>query len=73
MKVFVACGYYDLATPYFATEYTLAPHGPRRRASARAISTAYYEAGHMMYIHEGELARLKQDVAKFLATALAKQ
>ena len=36
------------------------------------ISTGQYEAGHMMYIHEGELARLKQDVAKFIAGALAK-
>ena len=43
---------------------------PAQRAR---VSTSYYEAGHMMYIHEGELARLKQDVAKFLATALTKQ
>ena len=45
MQLFVASGYYDLATPYFATEYTLAPHGPRPRASARASRTGDYEAG----------------------------
>ena len=71
MKVFVASGYYDLATPYFATEYTLTHMGLDAAQRAR-VSTSYYEAGHMMYIHEGELARLKQDVAKFLATALTK-
>jgi len=66
MRVFIASGYYDLATPYFATEYTLSHLGldPTLRAN---ISTAYYEAGHMMYIDEGCLAKFKADVAKFLA------
>ena len=72
MRLFVATGYYDLATPYFATEYTLIAHGPRPRNSERGSAPAQYEAGHMMYIHEGELARLKQDVAKFIAGALVK-
>ena len=48
------------------------PHGPRPVEQRARISTGQYEAGHMMYIHEGELARLKQDVAKFLAGALVK-
>lgn len=65
MKVFVASGYYDLATPYYATEYTLAHLGldPSLRKN---ISTAYYEAGHMMYIDEGCLLKLKKDIAAFL-------
>ncbi len=65
MKVFVASGYYDLATPYYATEYTLAHLGldPSLRKN---ISTAYYEAGHMMYIDEGCLLKLKRDIAGFL-------
>ncbi len=69
MRLFVAKGYYDLATPYFATEYTLSHMGldPGQRARIR---TAEYEAGHMMYIHEGELAKLKKDVAAFLQAAL---
>jgi carboxypeptidase C (cathepsin A) len=72
MKVFVASGYYDLATPYFATEYTLSHMGLDAAQRAR-ISTGYYEAGHMMYIHEGELAKLRQDVARFIAGALAQE
>jgi carboxypeptidase C (cathepsin A) len=35
-----------------------------------SVSTAEYEAGHMMYIHAGELARLKNDVSAFLRSAL---
>jgi carboxypeptidase C (cathepsin A) len=71
MEVFVASGYYDLATPYFATEYTLAHLGldPSQRGR---ISTGFYEAGHMMYISVAELAKLKQDVARFIQGALAR-
>ena len=70
MRLFVASGYYDLATPYFATDYTLAHLGldPSERSRIR---TAQYEAGHMMYISARELARLKSDVAGFLQGALA--
>lgn len=71
MKLFVASGYYDLATPYFATQYTLAHLGldPSLKSS---VSTAYYEAGHMMYIHTVELARLRKDVGAFVASALGR-
>lgn len=70
MKVFVASGYYDLATPYFATEYTLSHLGldPSLRDNIR---TEEYEAGHMMYIEIGSLDKLKREVAAFLADAVA--
>ena len=69
MRVFVAKGHYDLATPYFATEYTLAHMGldPSQRSR---VTTAEYEAGHMMYIHAGELAKLKKDVSAFIQGSL---
>ena len=70
MRLFVASGYYDLATPYFATDYTLA-HLRLEPAERARVTTRQYEAGHMMYIHEGELARLKQDVAEFIRGALS--
>ncbi|MFB3902828.1 MAG: S10 family peptidase [Acidobacteriota bacterium] len=69
MKLFVASGYYDLATPYSATRYTLSHMGLDPSQVSR-ITTADYEAGHMVYIHEGELARLKKDMAAFVATAV---
>ena len=72
MKLFVASGHYDLATPYYATEYTLAHMGLDATQRAR-VTTAYYEAGHMMYIHTAELAKLKRDVAAFVESALARK
>lgn len=65
MKVFIASGFYDMATPYFATEYTIANMNldPELR---RNISTKYYEAGHMMYIEENSLRVLKRDAAEFI-------
>jgi carboxypeptidase C (cathepsin A) len=70
MKLFVAEGYYDLATPYFATEYTLSHMGldPAVRGN---VSSARYEAGHMMYIDTRELAKLRRDGEAFVKTALA--
>jgi carboxypeptidase C (cathepsin A) len=66
MRLFVASGFYDLATPYFATVYTLSHLGldPSIRSQ---ITTAEYEAGHMMYINEPCLKQLKADVAKFIS------
>jgi carboxypeptidase C (cathepsin A) len=69
MRLFVASGYFDLATPYFATEYTLSHMG--LDGSLRGnVTTAYYEAGHMMYIHAKSLEKLKRDVAEFVRGAL---
>jgi carboxypeptidase C (cathepsin A) len=69
LKVFVANGYYDLATPYFATQYTF-DHLGLEPALQGNVSMAYYEAGHMMYIHEPSAMALKADIARFFATAL---
>jgi carboxypeptidase C (cathepsin A) len=62
MKVLVASGYYDLATPYRAVEYTLAGLGldPLQR---RNIMIEKYDAGHMMYLHGPSLHKLKRDGA----------
>jgi carboxypeptidase C (cathepsin A) len=68
LHVFVAKGYYDLATPFFAADYTFDHLG--LDASLRGhLSGAYYEAGHMMYVHAPSLAKLKQDIARFMSTA----
>jgi len=64
LKVFVANGYYDLATPYFATEYVF-NHMNLRDGLDENVTMAYYEAGHMMYIRQESLIKLKQDIAAF--------
>ena len=71
LRVFVAKGYYDLATPFFAAEYTFDHLGldPSLRSH---LSGAYYEAGHMMYVHPASLQKLKQDVAQFMRASMAK-
>jgi carboxypeptidase C (cathepsin A) len=65
----VANGYYDLATPFFATEYTIAGLDHEGDLAAR-IRMKYYEAGHMMYIHAGELARQRADLEQFYRDVL---
>jgi carboxypeptidase C (cathepsin A) len=68
MKLFIASGYYDLATPYTATRYTI-DHLGLDSTQKRNIRMEDYEAGHMMYVHEESLAKLKHDVASFLQDA----
>jgi carboxypeptidase C (cathepsin A) len=68
LKIFVANGYYDLATPHFATEYTFNHLGLAPELSGN-ITMGYYEAGHMMYVHPQSLARMKQDLTHFISSA----
>lgn len=65
LRVFVANGYYDLATPYFATEYTV-NRLQLDETLKDHVAMRYYEAGHMMYIHLPSLAQLKADLAEFV-------
>jgi carboxypeptidase C (cathepsin A) len=66
MRVFVANGYYDLATPHFATEYTFDHLGldPSLRGNVRM---GYYEAGHMMYVHAESRRHLAADLREFMS------
>ena len=70
LRVFVAKGYYDLATPFFAADYTFDHLGldPTLRGH---LSGSYYEAGHMMYVHPPSLAKLKADIAQFIKSSTA--
>jgi carboxypeptidase C (cathepsin A) len=69
LKIFVANGYYDLATPYFATEYTF-NHLSLDESLRKNVTMTYYEAGHMMYIHIPSLAQLKEDLVAFVRSAI---
>ena len=71
LRVFVGKGYYDLATPFFAADYTVDHLGldPTLRPH---ISGGYYEAGHMMYVHHDSLVKLKQDLAQFIQASSPK-
>ncbi|AMV25213.1 Serine carboxypeptidase [Gemmata sp. SH-PL17] len=69
LRVFVASGYTDLATPFAATNYTFAHLGPR--ALMDRVTMAYYDAGHMMYTHEPSRKKLREDLRKFITAPIA--
>lgn len=68
LKVEIENGYYDLATPFFATEFTVDHLGLPEKLQ-KNIALQYYDAGHMMYVHEEDLAKLKANVANFIDAA----
>ena len=71
MKVLIASGYYDLATPFRAVERTLAELA--LDASLRNnITVEKYESGHMMYVHAPSLHKLKRDGAALIDRAAKK-
>lgn len=70
LKVFVGSGYYDFATPYYASIYTF-NHLGLPPLLAQNIQMNFYEAGHMMYIYPVYLEQLKKDLTHFYRAALS--
>lgn len=68
LEVQMENGIYDLATPFFATEYTMDHLGLAAELRSH-IHLEYYDAGHMMYLQDTSLAKLKHNVANFIASA----
>lgn len=68
LRVLFASGYYDLATPYFDTPFSVAQMGLPKQLRGN-VTIAYYEAGHMMYIRKADHAKFKKDVADFIRGA----
>ncbi|HEU4778449.1 MAG TPA: hypothetical protein VFS58_01065 [Steroidobacteraceae bacterium] len=64
-RVLLAMGYYDLTTPFFAVENSMYQTG----MNPDRVTFAYYEAGHMMYVHEPSLAKLAGDIRAFITRA----
>jgi carboxypeptidase C (cathepsin A) len=64
LKVFSANGYFDLATPFFATEYDL-DHTGLEPNLKKNIEFGYYPSGHMIYLNLDALKQLKADLENF--------
>lgn len=64
LRIFSANGWFDFATPFFETEYTLA-HMGLDPALEKNISFGYYPSGHMIYLHVPALDQMRADLAKF--------
>lgn len=62
LDVWVANGIYDLVTPFFDAEMTIARHS----IPADRVALTYYDAGHMMYVHEPSRVSLMADMRAFL-------
>ena len=65
MRVMLAGGYFDLATPYFQGIYEM-HHLPIPQSLQKNISYKYYESGHMVYLNESVLRQFRADVAQFV-------
>ncbi len=68
LRVFAACGYYDLATPAFAMKHTR-DHSLLRKDLRDRFTIDFYEAGHMMYIHEPSHVKLRDDLVEWYKQA----
>ena len=64
LKVWVICGYYDLATPFYAAEWVY-DHIFLEPEYQKNLSFTYYESGHMIYLHEPSLAQFRKDAEKW--------
>ncbi len=69
LRVFFVCGYYDMATPYFATVWSVRQMllTPEQR---RNVLLRFYEGGHMLYNHAAARERLYHDAAAFYKESL---
>jgi carboxypeptidase C (cathepsin A) len=65
LKVLVLNGYYDLATPFYGTEYTFDHMGLEDKILAN-VKMKYYESGHMVYVHPASATAFKKDVTDFI-------
>jgi carboxypeptidase C (cathepsin A) len=68
LELMVNNGYFDMATPFFATEYTLR-HSDLPKDSWNRITTKYYDCGHMLYVNPKALPELNRNINQFIAKA----
>ena len=71
LQVQMEDGYYDLATPFFESEYAVDHLGLPENLQ-KNIQHKYYEAGHMMYLRDEDLGKLKGNVAAFIDSAASR-
>ncbi|ASR38035.1 peptidase S10 [Prauserella marina] len=68
LKIHIALGHYDGATPYYAAEHVIAQLQLPDELRSN-VETAYYPAGHMMYVHEPSRVQQSKDLAAFVRSA----
>lgn len=73
LHLFAAVNYFDLNTPFYASEFTLAHLNVSPEVRAHNITVSHYEAGEMTYLDNKELAKLQRDLASFLSEAVSRK
>ncbi|MFK7789711.1 MAG: S10 family peptidase [Phycisphaeraceae bacterium] len=66
LRVYVAAGYYDLATPYHAAEYTI-NHSITHPHARKRVQFGYFESGHMVFTHKPSLEKLRGELVDFFS------
>lgn len=64
LKVWVLCGYYDQATPFYAAEWTY-DHVFLNEESRDQLQFSYYPSGHMIYMQEPSLAKFREEAEEW--------
>ncbi len=70
LNVLVLNGYFDLATPFFGTEYTMDHLGENIPGVKDRIHMEYFNAGHMMYVHPESLPVFKSAISEFIQSMI---
>lgn len=71
MRLFVGVNYFDLNTPFYAAEYTLAHLNVSPEVRSRNITVSHFDAGAMTYVDDKALVKLHADLARFVSDAAA--
>lgn len=71
LRVFFIGGQHDLATPFYATEYTIA-HLNLPESLRDNVELGLYPSGHMVYLRDTEQAALNGDIVDFMRRALSR-
>ena len=71
LRIFAANGYFDFATPFFETEYTIS-HMGLDPALEKNIAFGYYQSGHMIYLNAAARRQMKSDISRFYDEATAR-
>ena len=71
LHLFVGVNYFDLNAPFYATEFTLAHTNLSPEIRTRNVTVSHFEAGQMAYLDNKALARLQNDLARFIQQAMS--
>lgn len=66
LKVLVMCGYTDLATPPANMQYSISHLHALSNERREEIQFTWYDAGHMFYLNQPDLVKMREDLVKFL-------